>query len=60
MNIWNFGFQYSTEKPITPYITDIAFETENAIKLLDVNIQGAYRVLAATKLKQNYKFTQVL
>ena len=52
LNILNFGFQYNTEKPITPYITDIAIETENAIKLLHVNIQGAYRVLTATKLKE--------
>jgi predicted Ser/Thr protein kinase len=52
LNTLNFGFQHSIEKPVTPYLTNIAIETENAIKLLDTNIQGAYRVLATKKLKQ--------
>jgi hypothetical protein len=51
----NFGFQHSIEKPITPYLTNIAIETHNAIKLLDANIKGAYCVLATKKLKTNYK-----
>ena len=46
LNILNFVFQHSIEKPVTPYLTNTAIETENAIKVLDANIQGAYRVLA--------------
>jgi hypothetical protein len=51
MNILNLGFQYSIEKPVTSDLLNIAIETDNAIKLLDINVQSAYRVLATKKLK---------
>jgi uncharacterized protein YeeX (DUF496 family) len=51
LNILNYGFQYSIEKPITANLLNIAIETENAIKLLDINLQSAYHVMTAKKLK---------
>jgi hypothetical protein len=51
MNILNLGFQYCIEKPVTSNLLNIAIETENAIELLDINVQSAYRVLATKKLK---------
>jgi hypothetical protein len=37
LNILNYGFQYSIENSITASLLNIAIETENAIKLLDIN-----------------------
>jgi len=52
MNLIKFGFQYNTENPILPYLSDLVTETEKAIKMLDPNIQSAYHVKAPKKLKQ--------
>ena len=35
------------------YLTDLVKETENAIKMLDTNIQSAYHVKATIKLNQH-------
>jgi hypothetical protein len=42
MDILNLGFQHSFENPIATNLFNIAIETENAIKLLDINVQHAY------------------
>jgi hypothetical protein len=50
MDILNLGFQYIIEKPIITNLFNIAIETEDAIKLLDINIEHAYRLQATKKL----------
>lgn len=52
MKLLNHGFQYSIEKPLTTYSTNLIIETENAIKILDTKLQNAYRILA-TKNETN-------
>jgi hypothetical protein len=52
VNLLKLGFQYSIERPIAPYLTNTVIETENAIRLLNMNEQSAYRILANKKLKQ--------
>jgi hypothetical protein len=52
MNLIKFGFQYNTENSTPPYLSDLVTESEKAIKMLDPNIQSAYRVKAPKKLKQ--------
>jgi hypothetical protein len=49
-DILNLGFQHSFEKPIATNLFNIAIEAENAIKLLDINVQHAYRLQATKKL----------
>jgi hypothetical protein len=60
MSLLKFGFQYSTEKPIPSYLSDLVTETENAIKMLDTNTQSAYRIKAPKKLKTTFKFMYIL
>jgi hypothetical protein len=45
MKLLNIGFQYSYEKPLAAYFTNLLIETENAIKLFDAKLHNAYRIL---------------
>ena len=47
-----YGLNYSIEKPTSIYFANLIAEMERAIRLLDTNMQGTYRFLAANKLKQ--------
>jgi hypothetical protein len=51
MKLLNRVFQYSVEKPLAAYFTNL-IETENAIKLLDAQLQNTYRILVTKRLKQ--------
>jgi len=62
-HLLNYGMNYSIERSPRTYAESLAAETERAIRLLDPNIQGTYRHLAAKKLKlilstTNHKNTQ--
>jgi len=48
----NNGLQYSIEKPLKKYWTELITETEQAIRLLDSKMQAVFRILATKKLKQ--------
>jgi len=48
----NNGLQYSIEKPLRKYWTDLISETEKAIRMLDSKMQAPFRILATKKLKQ--------
>jgi len=48
----NNGLQYSIEKPLRKYWTDLIMETEEAIRVLDSKMQAPFRILATKKLKQ--------
>jgi len=52
MKTLNLGFQYSIEKPLAAYFTNLVTETNNAIKLLDVKMYNTYCISATKKLKQ--------
>jgi hypothetical protein len=41
------GLQHSIEKPIDKYWKNLIAETEQAVKLLDTNMQNPMRILAA-------------
>jgi hypothetical protein len=51
-HLLNLDLQHSTEKPLKTYWTNLIIETEQAIKLLDVELQNPFRILATKKLKQ--------
>jgi len=53
------GMQYSMQKPLKSYWTNLIMETEKAIKLLDVRIQYAFRIMATRKLRQIYNSNNV-
>ena len=46
------GLNYSIEKPVATYVTNLAAETEQAIRLLDDKLQNIYGFMPAKKLKQ--------
>ena len=46
------GLQYSIEKPLEKYWTDLIMETEQVIRMLDIKMQAPFRILAAKKLNQ--------
>ena len=48
----NKGLQYSIEKPLKKYWTDLIFETEQAIRMLHIKMQAPFRILGTKKLKQ--------
>jgi hypothetical protein len=48
----DLGLQYNLQKQTTSMWTDLALETERAIRLLDTKIQQSYRTTAAKKLRQ--------
>jgi len=50
--ILNNGLQYSIEKPLEKYWTNLIMETEQAIRMLDIKMQAPFRILATRKLKQ--------
>jgi hypothetical protein len=52
MALLNKGLQYSIEKPIEKYWTDLVMKTEQAIRNLNVKMQAPFRILATKKLKQ--------
>jgi len=52
IQLLEYGLNYSIEKPVATYVTNLAAETEQAIRLLDEKLQNTYRFLAAKKLKQ--------
>jgi hypothetical protein len=54
MALLDLGMQYSLQKPLKSYWTNLVLETEQAIKLLDGRVQNTYRILAAKKLRQIY------
>jgi hypothetical protein len=48
------GLQYNIHQPLKKYWTNLIFETEKAIRLLEAREQHAFRTMAAKKLKQMY------
>ena len=52
IELLNYGLQYSIERPLTTYCTNLLIETERAIKLLDTKLQNSNHIVAANKLKQ--------
>jgi uncharacterized protein (DUF885 family) len=52
IQLLNYGLNYSIEKPVATYITNLAADSEQAIRLLDEKLQNTYRFMAAKKLKQ--------
>jgi hypothetical protein len=48
----NYGTQYTIERPTASYVSNLAVETERAIKILATKLQNPYRVIVAGKLKQ--------
>ena len=52
IQLLKYGLNYSIEKPVATYVTNLAAETEQAIRLLDEKLQNTYRFLAAKKLKK--------
>jgi len=48
----NLDFQYSIEKPLAAYFTNLVTETDNAIELLDAKMHNTYCISATKKLKQ--------
>jgi uncharacterized protein YukE len=52
MDLLDMGLHYSLQIPSTASWTNLAMETEQAIRQLDIGIQDTYRNLAATKLRQ--------
>ena len=48
------GMQYSMQKPLKSYWTNLIMETVKAIKLMDGRIQNAFRIMATKKLRQMY------
>jgi len=48
----NNRLQYSIEKPLKKYWTDLIMETEQTIRMLDIKMQAPFRILATKKLKQ--------
>ena len=55
----NNGLQYSIEKHLKKYWTDLIMETEQAIRMLDIKMQAPFRILA-TKKQTNQRFRQAL
>ena len=47
-----YGLNYSIEKPVATYVTNLAAETEQAMRLLDDELQNTCRFMAANKPKQ--------
>jgi hypothetical protein len=47
----NNGLQYSIEKPLDKYWTELIMETEQAIRKLDVKMQALFRILATKNLR---------
>ena len=48
----DLGLQYNMQKPTASTWTNLALETERAIRLLDIKFQQSYRTIAAKKLRQ--------
>ena len=48
----DLGLQYNIKKPTASTWTNLALETERAIRLLDIKVQQSYRTIAAKKLRQ--------
>jgi hypothetical protein len=53
MDLLNHGMQYSTEKPLKTYWTNLLVETKRAIKLLDTKLQNPYQIMVAKRMKQS-------
>jgi hypothetical protein len=54
MDLLNYGMQYSMERPLKIYWTNLPVETKRSIKLLDTKLQNSYRIIAAKKMKKIY------
>jgi len=52
MKCLNIGFQFSIEKSLKTYSTNLTIETENAIKISDTKLESVYRILTTKILKQ--------
>jgi hypothetical protein len=52
MKLLNLSFQYSIEKPLAAYFTNLVIETKNTLKLLDTKMHNTYCISATKKLKQ--------
>jgi len=52
LTLLNNGLQYSIEKSLRKYWTDLIMETEHALRMLDSKMQAPFRILATKKLKQ--------
>jgi hypothetical protein len=55
MDLLNLGLPFSLHIPSTSMWTNLAMEGEQAIRLLDTDIQDTYRNLATRKLRQLIK-----
>jgi hypothetical protein len=55
----NYGLQHRRGKPLKTYWMNLIIEIERVIKLLDVNIQNAFRIMATKKLKQIYNSNNI-
>ena len=52
MKLLNLGFQFSIEKPLTTYPTNLITGDNDTVKLLDTKLQNAFLMLATKQLKQ--------
>jgi hypothetical protein len=52
MDLLNYGMQYSMEKQLKTYWTNLPVVTERHVNLLDTKLQNPYRIMAAKKMKQ--------
>ena len=52
MDLLNHGMQYSMDRPLKTYWTNLLAETERAIRPPDTKLQNSYRIMAAKKTKQ--------
>jgi len=50
----NHGLQYSMDRPLKTYWTDLTVETEKPTKLLDTQLQNSYHIMATNKMRQNF------
>jgi len=53
-----YGLNYSIEIRVATYITNLAADTEQAIRFLDDKLQNTYRFMATKKLKKNHKLSK--
>ena len=52
MQLLKYGLNYSIERPVSSYIANLTAETEQAIRLIDVEMHNTYCIMATNKLKQ--------
>lgn len=55
----NYGLQHRIGKPLKTFWMNLFIEIERVIKLLDVKIQNAFRIIATMQLKQIYNSNNI-